>query len=50
MEKTYKKITITLPTDLQKEFSKFCSDNGINISGRIAVLIREDLKNKDFKK
>ena len=46
----YKKITITLPLYLQKQFKEFCENNGLNISGRIAVLIKEDLKNKNINK
>ena len=46
----YKKITITLPLSLQKQFKEFCEDNGLNISGRIAILIKEDLKNTDINK
>ena len=46
----YKKITITLPLSLQEEFKKFCGDKGLNISKRIAILIKEDLKNKNINK
>ena len=43
----YDKLTITLPEDLLNEFRKFCEKNGINLSSRIAVLIKEDLENKN---
>ena len=45
MEKTiYKKITITLPEKLAKEFKQVSEDNGFNMSGRIAILIKNDLE------
>lgn len=47
MNNLYKKITITLPENLLKEFKVFCEDNGINLSSRIAILIKEDLQNKN---
>jgi len=49
MEKTYIRFSITLPTELAKQFKKFVRANGINVSSRIAVLIEEDLKNKKLK-
>ena len=42
----YKKITITLPENLFTEYKKFTGENGLNMSGRIAILIKQDLKNK----
>jgi len=45
----YQKLTITLPIKIKKEFKKFCDNNGLNVSGRIAILIRDDLKNKSLK-
>ncbi len=51
MDKRYQKLTITLPEDLLKEFREFCESNGINLSSRIAILIKEDLQKKTpFKK
>jgi metal-responsive CopG/Arc/MetJ family transcriptional regulator len=47
MDTTYKKLTITLPEKILKKFRKFCDDNGINLSSRIAILIREDLEEKN---
>jgi metal-responsive CopG/Arc/MetJ family transcriptional regulator len=47
MDTEYQKLTITLPKNLLKEFRKFCENNGINMSGRIAILIREDLQKKN---
>jgi len=45
----YKKLTITLPEDLKNKFKDFCNDNGLTTSGRIAILIKEDLKSKNLK-
>jgi metal-responsive CopG/Arc/MetJ family transcriptional regulator len=47
MNTEYKKLTITLPNNLLKEFRKFCERNGINMSSRIAILIKEDLQKKN---
>lgn len=47
--KIYKKYTITLPKELGKEFKQFCEDNGLSISGRIAILVKDDLKSKSLK-
>lgn len=47
MNKNYKKITITLPEDLLVKFKEFCQKNGINLSSRIAILIKEDLDEKN---
>ena len=49
MKTEYTKLTITLPKDLKEKFKQFCEGNGINASGRIAILIREDLRNKSLK-
>ena len=42
----YERITITLPKELLKKFRKFCEENAINMSGRIAKLIERDIKDK----
>jgi metal-responsive CopG/Arc/MetJ family transcriptional regulator len=47
MDTSYKKLTITLPEKILKNFRKFCDENGINLSSRIAILIREDLEKKN---
>jgi len=47
MNTKYQKLTITLPEEILKDFKKFCDNNGINLSGRIAILIKEDLKKKN---
>ena len=47
MNKEYKKLTITLPEKVLNEFKKFCEANGINLSSRIAILIKEDLEKKN---
>jgi len=47
MNKQYERLNITLPKKLLEEFRNFCELNGINLSSRIAILIKEDLKNKN---
>lgn len=47
MGSEYSKLTITLPNALLKEFRNFCEKNGINLSSRIAVLIKKDLEDKN---
>jgi len=47
MDKSYQKLTITLPENLLNEFRRFCENNGINLSSRIAILIKEDLEKKN---
>lgn len=50
MSYIYQKLTITLPEDLLKRFKEFCEANGINLSSRIAILIKEDLQKKILRK
>lgn len=40
----YERITITLPKELLKKFRKYCEENAINMSGRIAKFIEKDLE------
>ncbi len=47
MNTKYQKLTITLPEETLKEFKRFCESNGINLSSRIAILIKEDLEKKN---
>jgi metal-responsive CopG/Arc/MetJ family transcriptional regulator len=42
----YKKITITLPQNIFKKYKEFCEDNGMNMSKRISLLLKEDLDKK----
>lgn len=42
----YKKINVTLPIKLLQEFKQFTEDNGLTVSGRLAILIQEDLNDK----
>lgn len=41
----YKKITITLPEQLDKSFRKILDKQGLYLSTRIAELINRDIKN-----
>jgi len=43
----FEQFTITLPSELLREFKEYCKENGINMSGRIAKLIKEDLPKSD---
>lgn len=47
MDNEYQKLTITLPENLLERFREFCQKNGINLSSRIAILIKEDLEQKN---
>lgn len=40
----YKKYTITLPKDTVREYKKFLESIGMNMSSRIAILIKKDIK------
>lgn len=42
----YKRLNITLPEDLLRKFRGYCKKEGMNLSSRIAVLIKKELKNK----
>jgi len=46
METKYPKVTISLPEDILQDYKKFCKINGMNISSRIAILLRKDLREK----
>jgi metal-responsive CopG/Arc/MetJ family transcriptional regulator len=43
----YKKITITLQKNLVNKFKEFCDVNGMNLSKRISILIKDDLKRNE---
>ncbi len=47
MDKQYERLNITLPKKLLEDFRKFCENNGINLSSRIAILIKGDLEKKN---
>lgn len=47
MDKKYERINITLPKEVLKRFKEFCKRNGINMSARISILIKEDLEKKN---
>ncbi len=40
----YKRVTITLPNELLEEYQKYCEKEGMNLSSRIAVLLKRDLE------
>lgn len=42
----YVRLNISLPIDLLKKYKKYCEEQGMNLSSRIAVLIKKDLENK----
>ena len=42
----FKKVTITLPIEILEAYQRFCEKEGMNLSSRIAVLIKRDLENK----
>lgn len=48
-EQEYKRINISLPSDLLDKFEQFCRSEGMMLSTRIAVLIRKDLTERDTK-
>jgi len=47
VDRQYERLNITLSKKLLDEFKKFCEVNGINISSRIAILIKEDLEKEN---
>lgn len=44
----YKRISITIPKELFIKYKEFIDSNGVTLSGRLAVLITKDLKNKSL--
>lgn len=48
MDIEYERVNITLPKKILSEFKEFCQNNGINISSRIAILIKNDLEKKNL--
>jgi len=40
----YKRVTITLPEDLLRKYQRYCQSEGMNLSSRIAVLLKKDLE------
>jgi len=46
MNTQYARINITLPKELLNRFQKYCKEEGMTISSRIAVLIKRDISGK----
>jgi len=45
MNKTiFKKVTITLPEELFQKYQNYCKEEGMNLSSRVAVLLKKDLE------
>jgi len=44
------KITITIQPDILKEYREYCEVNGMSVSKRVNLLMKEDLKTKRTKK
>ena len=42
----YERISITIPKELLKKFRKYCEENAINMSGKIAKLIDQEIHKK----
>ena len=42
----YVKTTISLPEGILNEYWKFCEQEGMTLSSRIAVLMKRDLESK----
>ena len=42
----FKRVTITLPVELLEAYQRFCEKEGMNLSSRIAKLLKKDLENK----
>lgn len=42
----YKRVTITLPNEVLEKYQEYCEKEGMNLSSRIAVLLKRDLKNE----
>ena len=40
----YIRVDVTLPNTLLARFKRQCTDNGMKVSSRIAVLIKRDLE------
>jgi len=40
----YKRVTITLPKKLLEKYQKHCEEEGMNLSSRIAILLKRDLE------
>ena len=40
----YERVDITLPSDLLKRFEQYCEKEEMQISSRMAVLIKKDLE------
>ena len=40
----FKKVTITIPEEILKNYRKYCLEEGMNLSSRIAILLKKDLE------
>ena len=50
MDKQYIRLNITLPIGLYKDFETYCKAEGMKLSSRIAILIKEELNDRLNKK
>ncbi len=40
----FERLTVTIPEDLLEKFRKYCEDNAINMSAKIAKLIEKEMQ------
>jgi len=43
-KQSFTKVTVTLPSELQKEYKQTLESSGMSLSSRLAILIKGDLK------
>jgi len=39
----FKKITLTIPENILEKYKHYCNENGMNVSKKVAILMRNDL-------
>ena len=44
-----KKITMTIDSDIFSAFKDYCDQNGMKISSRVELLMRDSVKNKTLR-
>ena len=47
---TKKKVSMTIDTDIFKEFQKYCEANGMKISTKVEAMMRDSMNNLSLSK
>lgn len=49
LQMEFKKITLTIPENILEKYKHYCNENGMNVSKKVAILMRNDLNENEKK-